>query len=249
MAATTSRSATPPQNGCDYLAAGYPSPIWPRRGKARRCDAGLVFSGSNSKWGGPLPGAHSRLPTTTKVIENAPLRLGIAVASSVAGFIDYPGGGPSCDLRNSDGASWVSPFPTEALSQSTRISFKGSASQAQAPHSKALVSRKKRSVLSSLVWSNLPKRTFSGLSFPRPPRPGFQAGASQAQASHSMAVASLKKRSVLSSLVWSNLPKRTFSGVGLQDQVSRSRFTGPGLPFKVVVSLKKLSVLKLTGMV
>ena len=126
------RPATPPQNGCDYLAAGYPTPKRLRLSRGRlplpnmaaawkssamRCGPG--FSGSNSKWGGPLPGAHSRLPTTTKVIENAPLRLGIAVVSSVAGFIDYPGGGPSCDLRNSDGASWVSPFPTKVLSQNT----------------------------------------------------------------------------------------------------------------------------------
>ena len=56
------------------------------------------------------------------------------------------------------------------------------ASQAQAFHSKPFVSLKKRSVLGSLVWSNLPKRTFSGLSFPRPPKPSFQASASQAQA-------------------------------------------------------------------
>ena len=86
----------------------------------------------------------------------------------------------------------------------------------------AFVSLKKRSALSSLVWSNLPKRTFSGLSFPRPPKPGFQVSASQAQASHSLAVVSLKKRSVLSSLVWSNLTKRTFSGYhfeGFQNQV------------------------------
>ena len=123
----------------------------------------------------------------------------------------------------------------------------------QDTHSMAVVSLKKRSVLSSLVWSNLPKRMFSGLSFPLPPKPGFQARASQAQDTHSMAVVSLKKRSVLSSLVWSNLPKRTFSGLsfprppkpGFQARASQA----PDTHSMAVVSLKKRSVLSSSSLV
>ena len=106
----------------------------------------------------------------------------------------------------------------------------------------AVVSLKKRSVLSPLVWSNLPKRTFSGLSIPRPPKPRLQTRASQGQASHSMSLVSLKKRSVLSSLVWSNLPNGRFQGYrfqGLQNHYFKLALHRPKPPIQWLLFLSR----------